>query len=103
MKTVNSNEFQELIKGAKPVLVDFFAAWCGPCKMLSPILEQVNENSEGKYEVVKVDVDASHDLARKYGIMSIPTMIVFKNGEEKEKIVGLRQKTQIEETIKRYI
>lgn len=103
MKIINNKEFDELINENKPVLVDFFATWCGPCRMLSPILEQVSESSEGKYKVVKVDIDQSYDLAKKFGIMSVPTMVIFKNGEEQEKIVGLRPKVQIEETIKKYI
>ena len=64
MKIVQSNEFEDVIKGEKPTIVDFFATWCGPCKMLSPILEKVEEDSEGKFNVVKVDIDESLDLAR---------------------------------------
>jgi thioredoxin 1 len=103
MKIVNKQEFEKLIKEDKPVLVDFFATWCGPCKMLSPILEQVKEDSNEKYEIVKVDVDEGYEIAKSFGIMSVPTMIIFKNGELKEKMVGLRQKSQIEETIKKYL
>lgn len=103
MKIVNKEEFEKIIKGNKPVLVDFFATWCGPCKMLSPILEQVNEDANGKYEIVKVDIDDSYDIAKSFGIMSVPTMIIFKNGEEQEKMVGLRPKMMIEETIKKYL
>ena len=103
MKVINSQEFEELIKENKPTLVDFFATWCGPCKMLSPILEQVEAGANGEFNVVKIDVDESYDVAKKFGIMSVPTMIIFKNGEEQEKIVGLRQKTQIEEAIKKFI
>ncbi len=103
MKIVQSNEFEDVIKGEKPTIVDFFATWCGPCKMLSPILEKVEEDSEGKFNVVKVDIDESLDLARKYGIMSVPTMIVFKEGQEQEKMIGLRQKSQIEEAVKKYL
>ena len=103
MKIVQSNEFAEVIKGEKPTIVDFFATWCGPCKMLSPILEKVEEDSDGKFNVVKVDIDESLDLARKYGIMSVPTMIVFKEGQEQEKMIGLRQKNQIEEAVKKYL
>jgi thioredoxin 1 len=103
MKVVKKDEFDVLVKGNKPVLVDFFATWCGPCKMLAPILDQVGAESDGKFEVVKVDVDESYDLAKRFGIMSVPTMIIFKNGEEKEKIIGLRQKSQILETIKKYL
>ncbi len=103
MKIINSQEFEKIVKSDKPVLVDFFATWCGPCKMLSPILEQVTEGSGGAYEVVKIDVDESYDVAKRFGIMSVPTMIIFKNGKEQEKMIGLRQKVQIEETIKKYI
>ena len=103
MKIVQSNEFEDVIKGEKPTIVDFFATWCGPCKMLSPILEKVEEDSEGKFNVVKVDIDESLDLARKYGIMSVPTMMVFKEAQEQEKMIGLRQKSQIEEAVKKYL
>lgn len=103
MRVIQSEEFNDIIKSEKPTIVDFFATWCGPCKMLSPILEQVDASSNGEYNVVKVDVDESYDIAKQFGIMSVPTMIVFKNGEEKEKIIGLRQKTQIEECVKKYI
>ena len=103
MKVINSQEFEELIKEEKPTLVDFFATWCGPCRMLSPILEQVEQGANGEFKIVKMDVDESYDVAKKFGIMSVPTMIIFKNGEEQEKIVGLRQKTQIEEAIKKFI
>ena len=103
MKVINNKEFDEYINSEKPTLVDFFATWCGPCKMLSPILEKVEQDSDCKYNVVKVDIDESLELARKFGIMSVPTMIIFKDGEVKDKIIGLRQKNQIEEVIKKYI
>lgn len=103
MKTINKDEFENITNSNKPVLVDFFATWCGPCKMLTPILEQVKNDSNEKFDVVKVDVDESYEIAKKFGIMSVPTMIIFKNGEEKEKMVGLRSKVAIEETIKKYI
>ena len=103
MKVIQSEEFNDVIKSEKPTIVDFFATWCGPCKMLSPILEQVDAGSNGEYNVVKVDVDESYDIAKQFGIMSVPTMIIFKNGEEKEKMIGLRQKNKIEECVKKYI
>ena len=103
MKIINEKEFNELMKEKKVVLVDFFATWCGPCRMLSPILEEVSEESNGEYEVVKVDVDESYALAKKFGIMSVPTMIIFQNGEEVEKIIGLRQKEDLVDAIKNYL
>lgn len=103
MKVVNEKEFNDIIKSKKVVLVDFFATWCGPCRMLSPILEEVSEEANGEYEIVKIDVDESYDLAKKFGIMSVPTMIIFQDGVEAEKIIGLRSKDDIVETIKTYL
>ena len=103
MKIVQNDEFEKIIIESKPTIVDFFATWCGPCKMLSPILEKVEEDSKGEFNIVKIDVDESYDVAKKYGIMSVPTMIIFKDGDEQEKIVGLRQKNQIEDAVRNYI
>ena len=103
MKVVNEKEFNDIIKSKKVVLVDFFATWCGPCRMLSPILEEVSEVANDEYEIIKVDVDESYDLAKKFGIMSVPTMIIFQDGVEAEKIIGLRSKDDIVETIKTYL
>ena len=103
MKIIKEDEFNKITAGNKPVLIDFFATWCGPCRMLAPTLEQIESEGNGSYEVVKVDVDESQDLARKFGIMSIPTMIIFKNGQEMEKMVGLRSKNIIIDTLKKYI
>ena len=82
MKIVNTQEFNELMN-EKAVLVDFFATWCGPCKMLSPVLEGVAEKMKDKVTIVKVDVDRSPDLAAKFGVMSVPTMIMFKNANHR--------------------
>ena len=103
MKIVQKDEFEKIINESKPTIVDFFATWCGPCKMLSPILEKVEEDSKGEFNIVKIDVDERYDVAKKYGIMSVPTMIIFKDGDEQEKIVGLRQKNQIEDAVRNYI
>lgn len=81
MKIVQKDEFEKIISESKPTIVDFFATWCGPCKMLSPILEKVEEDSKGEFNIVKIDVDESYDVAKKYGIMSVPTMIIFKDGD----------------------
>ncbi len=97
---VNGQNFEEeVIKSEKPVLIDFYADWCGPCKMLSPIIDEIaEENSEIK--VVKVNVDDAQDLAMKYQVMSIPTLVVIKNGEEVNRSVGLIDKSQVANLIK---
>lgn len=87
MKIVNTQEFNELMN-EEAVLVDFFATWCGPCKMLSPVLEGVAQKMEDKVKIVKVDVDQSPDLAAKFGVMSVPTMIMFKNGRQVDAFAG---------------
>jgi thioredoxin 1 len=95
----------EVIEGSnnQPVLVDFWAEWCGPCKMVAPVLEQINEEQDGKLRVVKLDVDDNQGVASKYGVMSIPTMILFKDGNEVKRIVGYRPKEYILSQIKDYL
>ena len=89
MKQINSNEFQkEVLESSVPVLVDFSATWCGPCRMMGPVLDQLEAEYEGKAKIFKVDIDASADLAMKYQIMSVPNMIFFKGGEPKDAIIG---------------
>ena len=86
---VNNENFEkEVLESEKPVLIDFFADWCGPCKMLSPIVEQIAEEND-QIKVVKINIDNEQDLAVKYGIMSIPTLVVIKNGQESSRSVGL--------------
>lgn len=100
---VNTENFEKEVSKNKGVtLVDFFATWCGPCKMLSPILEQVNDECDF-VKIVKVDIDDALPIAKDFGIMSVPTMVIMVDGEEKERLVGLRQKTQIIDTVKKYI
>ncbi|MBQ7460227.1 MAG: thioredoxin [Oscillospiraceae bacterium] len=86
----------EVLESKLPVLVDFFATWCGPCRMVSPIVEQIAEEKAGVVKVVKVDVDEAPSVAQQYGIMSIPTLMVFKGGEATATRVGAMPKAQIE-------
>ena len=87
----DANFESEVLKSDKPVLVDFWAEWCGPCRMLAPKIEQMAGEFAGKVKVGKLDTDANRDTAMKYGINAIPTVILFKNGEVAERIVGLRE------------
>lgn len=101
MEVLNQEEYKEKVLNSKgTVFVDFYANWCGPCKMLAPILEEVQK--EVQIPIYKVNIDECENIARSLGIMSIPTMIVFKNGEEQEKIIGLRQKQEIVELLNKY-
>ncbi len=91
IKHITSKEFEaEVLNCKEPVLVDFFATWCGPCRMLAPVMEEVSE----KCKVVKIDTDEEPDLAIKYGIMSIPCVILFKGGKEVSRIVGYHPATE---------
>lgn len=94
MESVNTERFDELLKGDKPVVCDFFATWCGPCKMLAPVMEEVSAKYADKAVFVKVDVDENMQLAARYGIMSIPLVAVFKNGEQTAKTLGYMSKTE---------
>ena len=86
-----------------PVLVDFFATWCGPCKMQGPIVEELASELEGtSMKVGKLDVDQASAVAQKYGVMSIPTLIIFKDGEVKETMIGLQQKDVLKEKLESY-
>jgi len=102
LKHVNEKDFEkEVLKSDKLVIVDFFATWCGPCKMLGPILEQVSEENSA-VKVVKMDIDENMDIAQEFGLMSVPTLIIFKGGKEVGREIGYRQKNQILEIIKKY-
>lgn len=91
-KTITAQNFEEVLKSDKPVLVDFWATWCGPCMRQGPIVEALAEDG---YAVGKVDVDQEPGLAQKFGVMNIPTLIIFKNGKEAERLVGLTSKDKL--------
>lgn len=86
---------KEVLQSDKPVLVDFFADWCGPCKMMVPVVEQLAEELEGKAKVGKLNIDENMDIAEKYRVMNIPTFLIFKDGQEKERIVGAVSKNEL--------
>lgn len=105
-KHFTDDNFQEEVVEAskkKPVLVDFFAAWCGPCKMQAPIIEALAEEMGDKAAVGKLDTEEAQQTAGKYGVMSIPTLLVFKDGEAKETMVGLQAKDALVAAIEKYL
>lgn len=94
-KLVNTEDFEKsVLQSDKPVLVDFFATWCGPCSMMAPVLTELSETYD-TFDVVKVDIDASMPLAERYGVMSVPTFIAFKNGAEIGRSIGVQAKEDL--------
>ena len=102
MEIITEKNFEEKTKSGL-VLIDFYATWCGPCRMMSPILEEVGENLDGKVSIYKVDVDDDEKLARKFGILSIPTLIIFKDGKQVDKKVGYIQADDLQAMIEKHI
>jgi thioredoxin 1 len=104
INTLSDTTFDELIgASSEPVLVDFWAEWCGPCKMIAPILEEIAGEQAGKVQIAKVNVDDHPDLAMRFDVMSIPTLIVFKDGEAKKRLIGAKGKGQLLEELNEFL
>jgi thioredoxin 1 len=102
--TLTTATFDEIIGAAdEPVIVDFWAEWCGPCKMIAPILEEIAGEQAGKLRVAKLNVDENQDIARRFDVMSIPTLIVFKDGQPAKKIVGAKGKGALLEDLSEFV
>ena len=98
--TITSENFSSLRAGDLPLVVDFWATWCGPCRMVAPIIAELAEEYDGKLVVGKCDVEDNEDLAAEFGIRNIPTILFFKNGEVVDKVVGAQSKPKLEEKLK---
>jgi len=94
---------EEIASSAVPIVVDFWAEWCGPCKMIAPALEEIAAEHDGKIKIAKVNVDEHPDLARRFDVMSIPTLLVFKDGEPAQRLIGAKGKAQLLEDLAPYI
>lgn len=95
-------KFEDLIKSDKPILIDFFATWCGPCKMMHPVLEELHDKVGDKARIIKIDIDKNEQLAAIYNVRSVPTLMVFKNGELKWRASGVQSASALEQTLAQY-
>jgi thioredoxin 1 len=103
-KNLTDNSFdEEIMNSETPVLVDFWAEWCGPCKLVAPILDEIAEEKSGSMRLAKLNIDDNIRTAQRFGVMSIPTMILFKNGEEVRRIVGAMPKSKLSAEIEEYL
>ncbi|ABV72955.1 Thioredoxin [Rickettsia canadensis str. McKiel] len=101
---VNDSSFKkEVLESDLPVLVDFWAEWCGPCKMLTPIIDEISKELQGKVKVLKMNIDENPNTPSEYGIRSIPTIMLFKNGEQKDTKIGLQQKSYLLDWIHKFV
>lgn len=103
MTELKMDSFKAMSKQDTPLVVDFWAGWCMPCKIFAPVVEELSDELDGRVNFGKVDVDDQRELAAEYNIVSIPTLVIFKNGEEQERMVGVRQKDEVRATIAKYI
>lgn len=98
-KVTDATFEQDVLKASEPVVVDFWAEWCGPCRMISPMLEEISKSLDGKVKIVKLNVDENPSVAAKYGIMSIPTLMLFKDGQLASRQIGAAPKQKLEQWI----
>ncbi|HXA74520.1 MAG TPA: thioredoxin [Acidimicrobiales bacterium] len=104
IETLTDATFDENVKGSDvPVLVDFWAEWCGPCKMITPVLEEIAEEQAGKVRIAKLNIDDNLDVTRRFDVMSIPTLILFKDGEPAARLIGAKPKAALLEEISAYL
>jgi len=102
--TLNDGEFNKVVsESTVPILVDFWAEWCGPCKMIAPVVEEIASEFEGKIRVAKLNVDENQDIPASLKVISIPTLILFKEGQEVERSIGYKTKEELSDLIKKYI